>query len=249
MTRRAVDLDNYGQETYGERIAEMYDEWFHEYDEAAIATLVDLAGKGRTLELGIGTGRIALPLAQNGVEVHGIDASEAMVARLRAKPGGERIAVRLGNFADVAVEGQFSLTYVVFNTFFGLLTQDEQIKCFENVTPRLWGGGIFVIEAFVPDLSRFANRQTVRAIDVDPDQVRLEASTLDPVSQQVSGQHIVLTEDGVRFFPFKIRFAWPAELDLMARIAGLRLEQRWAGWDRSPFSAESKKHISVYGYA
>lgn len=240
-------VNNYREDTYGEHIAEIYDEWFHDYDEVAIAALADLANGRRALELGIGTGRIALPLVQHGIEVHGIDASEAMVAKLHAKPGGESIPVRFGNFADVAVEGEFSLIYVLFNTFFALLTQDEQIRCFENVAQHLTESGVFLIEAFVPDLSRFDNQQTVRAIGIGDRAVRLEASQLDPVSQQVSSQHIVLTEEGVRLYPVKLRFAWPSELDLMARIAGLRLDHRWASWDRTPFSAESKAHISVYG--
>ncbi len=156
-------MEPYREETYGERFAGIYDDWYAEVDDATVATLRELAQGGRALELGIGTGRVALPLQQSGVEVHGIDASEAMVARLRAKPGGERIPVTLGNFADVAVEGQFSLIYVLVNTFFVLLTQDEQVRCFENVARHLTPEGAFLIEVFVPDLTRFADRQAVRA--------------------------------------------------------------------------------------
>lgn len=239
-------MNNYHEETYGERIAGIYDEWYPDVDEAAVDTLAELASGGRALELGIGTGRVALPLQQRGIEVHGIDASEAMVARLRAKPGGERIPVTTGNFADVAVDGQFSLIYVLFNTFFGLLTQDEQVRCFENVARHLTSEGAFVLEAFVPDPGRFDAGQTVRATRVGTDEVELELSQVDPVSQQVTTQHVLLSERGVRLFPVKLRFAWPAELDLMARLAGLRLWQRWDGWKRAPFSGESKQHISVY---
>lgn len=239
-------MNNYREETYGERIAGIYDEWYPDVDEAAVDTLAELASGGRALELGIGTGRVALPLQQRGIEVHGIDASEAMVARLRAKPGGERIPVTTGNFADVAVDGQFSLIYVLFNTFFGLLTQDEQVRCFENVARHLTSEGAFVLEAFVPDPGRFDAGQTVRATRVGTDEVELELSQVDPVSQQVTTQHVLLSERGVRLFPVKLRFAWPAELDLMARLAGLRLWQRWDGWKRAPFSGESKQHISVY---
>jgi len=242
-------METYKEDTYGARIAGVYDDWYAEVDEAAVSTLRELAHGGRALELGIGTGRIALPLQQRGVEVHGIDASEAMIARLQAKPGGEGIAVRLGNFADVALEGPFSLIYVVFNTFFALSTQDEQVRCFENVARRLSADGVFVIEAFVPDLARFDREQTVRAIRIDDNEVHFEASRLDPVGQQVTSQHVVLTEKGVRFYPVKVRFAWPAELDLMARLAGLRLRHRWDSWNRTPVSAESGAHISVYGCA
>lgn len=242
-------MKSYQEETYGERIAGVYDDWYGEYQEATVAILRELAQGGRALELGIGTGRVALPLQQTGVEVHGIDASEAMVARLRAKPGGESLPVTLGNFADVAVEGPFSLIYVLFNTFFALLTQDEQVRCFENVAHHLTAEGVFVIEAFVPDLTRFTARQVVRASHIDTDQVRLEAAQLDPVNQQVTGQLVVLSEKGVRLYPVKIRFAWPAELDLMAGLAGLQLRHRWASWERTPFSAGSSMHISVYGQA
>jgi hypothetical protein len=169
-----------------------------------------------------------------------------MVAKLRAKPGGETIPVTLGSFADVAVEGQFTLIYVLFNTFFNLLTQEEQVRSFESVARHLSRDGAFVIEVFVPDLARFEARQTVRARRVRNDEVFLDASRLDPVNQRVMSQHIVLTEEGVRLYPVKLRYAWPAELDLMARLADLRLRHRWDSWKRTPFLAESTKHISVY---
>jgi SAM-dependent methyltransferase len=242
-------MESYREETYGERFAGIYDDWYADVDDATVATLRELAQGGRALELGIGTGRVALPLQQSGLEVHGIDASEAMVARLRAKPGGESIPVTLGNFADVAVEGRFSLIYVLVNTFFVLLTQDEQVRCFENVARHLTPEGVFLIEVFVPDLTRFANQQTVRARQVGLDQVRLEASHLDPVNQQIMTQMVVLTGEGVRLYPVKVRFAWPAELDLMARLAGLHLRHRWEDWTLTPFSAGSSTHISVYGWS
>jgi SAM-dependent methyltransferase len=242
-------MEPYREETYGERFAGIYDDWYAGVDDVTVATLRELAQGGRALELGIGTGRVALPLQQSGLEVHGIDASEAMVAELRAKPGGESIPVTLGNFADVAVEGRFSLIYVLVNTFFALLTQDEQVRCFENVARHLTVEGVFLIEVFVPDLTRFADRQTVRARQVGLDQVRLEASNLDAVTQQIRTQMVVLTGEGVRLYPVKLRFAWPAELDLMARLAGLRLRHRWEDWALTPFSARSSTHISVYGRA
>jgi SAM-dependent methyltransferase len=239
-------MDNYQEETYGERIAGRYDEWYGEVDQATIHTLKELAQGGRALELGIGTGRIALPLQQAGVAVDGIDASPAMIARLRSKPGGDQIPVTMGNFADVAAEGQYALVYVLFNTFFALLTQDEQIRCFRNVGRHLSPSGVFAIEAFVPDLTRFHGRQALRTVDVGVDQVRLDASQLDPVTQLITSQHVVLTEGGIRLYPVKIRYVWPAEMDLMARLAGLQLKHRWESWEKAAFSANSGQHISIY---
>ena len=242
-------MESYGAETCGERIAGIYDDWYGAFDDATVATLGELAQGVRALELGIGTGRVALPLLHSGVEVHGIDASEAMVDRLRAKPGGENIPVSLGDFADIAVEGQFSLIYVLFNTFFSLLTQDDQVRCFENVARHLSADGVFLIEVFVPDLKRFDGGQAVRATRVGNDEVRLDVSQLDRASQCVVSQHVALTEQGVRLYPVKLRYAWPSELDLMARLAGLELRHRWDSWQRTPFTEESGKHISVYGHA
>ncbi len=204
-------------------------------------------GDGPVLELGIGTGRIALPLVQRGIEVHGVDASEAMVAKLREKPGGDRIKVSMGNFADVGelVDGAFSLLLVVFNTFFGLLTQDDQVRCFQGVAQHLADGGVFLMQAFVPDLTRFDRGQRVEAMDVGADIVHLEASRLDPVNQRVTSQHMVVEDGRTRLFPVSLRFAFPSELDLMARLAGLRLRERWGSWDRQPFGSSSQQHISV----
>jgi Methyltransferase domain len=239
-------MNGYDASTYGQRIADVYDDVHPAHDEAMIAALAGLAGSGPALELGIGTGRIALPLAARGVAVHGIDASPAMVDRMRAKPGGAAIPVTMGDFADVGAEGPFSLVYVVFNTFFGLLSQEAQVRCFGNVARRLTQEGVFVIEAFVPDMTRFVRGQVVNASRVENDAVLLDVSRHDPVTQRVVSQQIVLTEGGVRLFPVQIRYAWPAELDLMARLAGLRLRHRWAGWHREPFTAASGMHVSVY---
>lgn len=150
-------MKKYTNSTYGDRIADIYDQWYSEYERSTIQTLVDLARGGRALELGIGTGRIAIPIHQEGVEVYGIDASQAMLAKLKSKPGGEDIQVSIGNFTDVDVEGNFDLIFVVFNTFFDLDTQEEQIRCFKNVADHLTSGGVFVIEAFVPDMARFSD--------------------------------------------------------------------------------------------
>jgi SAM-dependent methyltransferase len=235
--------------TYGERIAGIYDELYADYDPAAITALHKLASGGIALELGIGTGRIALPLQQTGVEVHGIDASESMVAKLRLKPGGDALPVTFGDFADVPVEGHYNLIYVLFNTFFALLTQDEQLRCMRNVARHLEPQGVFVIEAFVPDLTRYSGGQSLKVISLDNDRVQLDAAQLDPVAQHITVQHVMLTEQGVRLFPVRLRYVWPAELDLMARLAGLQLRHRWGDWQGGLFSAESGKHISIYEHA
>lgn len=232
--------------TYGERCAAVYDEWFASADGAAVETLARLARGGRALELGVGTGLVALPLAGRGVEVHGIDASEAMVSRLRAKPGGERIPVTMGDFADVAVEGSFSLVFVVYNTFFALRTQEEQVRCFRNVAERLEPGGAFVLEAFVPDVAGFSRGHNVSVITVAGDRVGLKVSEHDPVGQRIKSQHVVFVNNEVRLYPVEVRYAWPSELDLMARLAGLCLRQRWRNWQGEAFESGGAKHISVY---
>lgn len=245
------DYDDYDASTYGERWADGYDEWVARLDrlidpEVVAGRLADLAPGGMALELAIGTGRIALPLAGRGVEVHGIDISERMVAKLRSKAGGDRIPVTMGDFADVGVDGRYGLVYVVFNTFFALLTQTEQVRCFRNVASHLIPGGVFVLEAFVPDLTRFDRGQRVEADHVGTDVLRLGASSHDPVHQHVTSLHVVIGQGQVRMFPVQIRYAWPSELDLMAGLAGLRLRERWAGWQDEPFTAASGAHVSVY---
>ncbi|MHB0988306.1 MAG: class I SAM-dependent DNA methyltransferase [Bellilinea sp.] len=240
-------MDTYAAETYGDKIASVYDELYPGYDENAIHRLAELSRGGRVLELGIGTGRFALPLQGMGVEVHGIDASQAMIDRLRAKPDGERIPVTVGDFSTVDVVGEFSLIYVVFNTLFGLLTQDAQIHCFENVARHLTPDGVFVVEAFVPDLKRFDNGQSLKVISLDEGALRLDASRIDVVQQTITAQHVHLSERGIQIFPVRLRYIWPSEMDLMARLAGLRLRQRWGGWEQSPFTDSSGKHISLYG--
>ncbi len=239
-------MDSYQEDTYGERIASVYDELYAGYDDAAIETLKELSRDGPALELGIGTGRIALPLQQRGVIVHGIDASEAMIAKLRGKPHGDQIQVTMGNFADVAVEGQYALIYIVFNTFFALLTQEEQLRCMQNVARHLVPTGSFVVEAFVPDLTRFSGGQTIRVVNISESEIQMDASQIDLVAQQITSQHIMLSEKGIQLYPVKLRYVWPTELDLMARLAGLQLKHRWGNWQKAAFSASSGKHISVY---
>jgi SAM-dependent methyltransferase len=196
--------------------------------------------------LGIGTGRIALPLSAKNVEVHGIDAAASMISRLREKPGGDRITVTEGNFAEVSVEGKFALVYIVFNTFFALSSQEEQVQCFRNVAEHLAPGGCFVIEAFVPDVTRFSGGQVNWATKVTTDQVELDVGRHDAAAQRVISQKVVITDGNVRLYPVQIRYCWPSELDLMAQLAGLRLRERWSNWKREPFTSESGQHISIY---
>ncbi|GAC1522154.1 MAG: class I SAM-dependent methyltransferase [Chloroflexota bacterium] len=234
--------------SFGEDTAAIYDDDSRGDEEATVDLLEQLAGGGPALELAIGTGRIALPLAARGIRVDGIDLSPAMVARLRAKPGGDLISVTMGNFADVPVTGAYRLIFVVFNTLFNLLTQDDQVRCFENVAAHLTDDGSFVVEAFVPTfLTRLRDDQYVDAEGIGVDTVQLDVGRHDPVAQRLEESHVVLSGDGVRLYPIVTRYAWPSELDLMARIAGLRLTDRWGGWSREPFTAASRNHVSVYG--
>ena len=244
-------MEGYRPETYGDRIAGVYDAMMTVLPDPADCAdrLAELAGPGPALELGVGTGRVALPLAARGVEVHGIDASAAMVERLRAKPGGDAVTVTLGDFAGVPVEGSYPLVYVVFNTFFSLLTQDQQVGCFAAVAGRLAPGGAFVLTGFVPDPTLYSGGQSVRTTELGLDLVRLDAARHDPVAQRVDFQHVVLSGGGIRLYPGAVRYAWPSELDLMARLAGLRLRERWGGWRREPFGAASGGHVSVYEHA
>jgi SAM-dependent methyltransferase len=240
-----------GPDAYGRHWADVYDRWVARFGgqpdpETVADTLAELAGRGPALELAIGTGRIALPLSRHGVEVHGIDASEHMVSKLRSKPGGDAIPVTMGNFADVAVDGRYAVVYVVFNTFFALLTQEEQTRCFHNVARHLTEDGVFVIEAFVPDVTRYERGQHLEATAVEADEVLLTAARYDPVEQTIRATQLFVRDRGVEMRPVHLRFAYPSELDLMARLAGLRLRERWGSWDGEPFTSASGSHVSIY---
>ena len=234
---------------FGERVAAQYDEGSADmFDPAVVETTVEflaaLAGEGPVLELGIGTGRIALPLSQRGVSVSGIDLSDAMVARLRAKPGGDRIDVAIGDFATTRVDGSFALAYLVFNTINNLTTQDDQVACFENVAAHLVPGGCFVIEVGVPRLRRMPPGETFVPFNVSPEHVGIDE--YDVASQGLISHHYSRVDSKYELRSIPFRYVWPAELDLMARIAGMELRERWSGWQREPFTSESSKHVSVW---
>ena len=227
--------------------AEQYDRHLRGDEDDAVAFLAELAGSGPALELAIGTGRIGLPLAARGVAVEGVDLSPDMVAQLRKKPGGDAIPVTIGDFSEVPVSGSYRLVYIVFNTFFNLLHQEEQVRCFENVAARLTDDGAFVIEAAVPaHIHALPENQYVHAEEVGVDDVWLDVARYDPVTQRLEETHVRLGAGGVGLFPIVMRYCYPSELDLMARIAGLRLRERWGGWTREPFDARSELAVSVY---
>lgn len=233
-------------EFFGAHWAGVYDEGGELDPGPAVEFLTGLAGGGRVLELAVGTGRVALPLAARGVPVEGIEASEAMVDRLRAKPGGDRIPVAIGDMADVAVTGPFQLVYLVYNTLYNLPNADRQAECFRNVARVLEPDGAFVLECFVLDPSQYDRGQRVEALSVEEDSVVLQVSRHDSAAQRLFKQHLVFDAEGFRGFPVALRYCWPSELDLMARLAGLELAERYAGWDRSPFGSASESHVSVY---
>jgi SAM-dependent methyltransferase len=234
---------------FDERVAAAYDAAGDElFAPAAIDPVVDLlaelAGSGRALELGIGTGRIALPLARRGVEVHGIDLSRAMVARLRAKPGGERIPVTIGDFATTTLDETFSVAYLLFNTIMNLTTQEAQVACFRNVAAHLEPGGRFVIEVVIPNLRRLPPGERVHPFHFGETHWGLDE--YDVVTQGVVSHHLDLAGDTPELRSIPFRYVWPSELDLMARLAGMTLDDRFGGWRREPFTSESRSHVSVW---
>lgn len=241
-----TDHDLYSGET-----AALYDAWFGGYLGVApiVDRLVQLAadgGPGPVLELGIGTGRVALPLAERGVEVHGVDGSQAMVAQLRSKPGGEDIPVTMGDFSDVPVKGPFALIFVAAGSFFELPSQEAQVRCFENVARRLRPGGLFAFDSLVPDAGRSAGGEDMRLIPTSEDRLIVRFRRFDLAAQRYTSTYLVVEEGHARHMKVQFRFAWPSELDLMARMAGLRLKERTSGWGGEPFTGSSPSHVSVY---
>jgi SAM-dependent methyltransferase len=237
------------EDYFGEPVAARYDESSADMFKPAVidpvvGILAELAGDGAALELGIGTGRIAIPLARRGVPVHGIDLSEAMVARLRAKPGAERVGVTIGDFATTTVEGRFSVAYLVFNTIMNLTTQDEQVACFRNVAAHLEPGGCFVVEVGLPDLQRLPPGETVRPFAVT--ETRLGFDEYDVATQGLISHHYTVTDGNLEIRSIPFRYVWPSELDLMARLAGMTRRSRWSGWNREPFTDDSRKLVAVW---
>ncbi|MDQ3661621.1 MAG: class I SAM-dependent methyltransferase [Actinomycetota bacterium] len=234
---------------FDEGIAARYDESSAEmFDPAVVVPAVDLlaglAGSGRALELGIGTGRIALPLVQRGVPVHGIELSKAMVARLRAKPGGGDIGVTIGDFATTTVDGTFSVAYLVYNTILNLTTQAAQAACFRNVAAHLKHGGCFVIEVGVPELQRLPPGETIRAFHVS--ETKWGFDEYDVARQGLTSHHFDIIDGRLERVSVPFRYAWPSELDLMAQLAGMKLRDRWNGWNQEPFTSDSRKHVSIW---
>jgi len=238
----------YHDESYGDGFAEVYDDWYADITDvgASTATLAALAAGGRVLELGVGTGRLAIPLAATGLEVHGLDTSTAMLERMGTKPGGERVHAHVGDMVDGLPHGQFGLIFVAYNTFFSLLTAERQQACFVEVARRLTASGCFVVEAFVPAAGEErTSGVTVRSVAAD--RVVLSVNTSDPARQVAEGQYVDITEaGGVRLRPWSIRWASPGQLDEMAARAGLHLADRWAGFDRAPYSDDSERHVSIF---
>lgn len=234
---------------FGESIAADYDEsaaamFRPDAVDPAVDLLAELAGGGPALELGVGTGRIALPLAARGVPVHGIDMSRAMVDRLRAKPGGDAVDVTIGDFATTRVAGEFALAYLVFNTIGNLTTQDAQVDCFRNAAIHLRPGGCFVVETGVPELRKLPAGQS--AVPFHISDTRWAFDTYDVATQAMSSNYVTIVDGRAEHRSIPFRYVWPAELDLMARLAGLRLRDRWEDWTREPFTSESGKHVSVW---
>jgi SAM-dependent methyltransferase len=234
---------------FGERSAENYDAGSAEMFEPAVLgpvvdLLAELAGPGAALELGIGTGRVALPLSQRGVRVHGIDLSPQMVAKLRAKPGADRIGVTIGDFATTKVDGEFRLAYLVYNTIENLTSQDEQVACFRNVAGHLEPGGYFLIEVAVPDLQRLPPGETIRPFTVTAEHLGFDE--YDLAAQRLVSHHYWIRNGQLDVFSMPFRYVWPSELDLMARLAGMALHRRWGGWNREPFTGDSRSHVSVW---
>lgn len=234
---------------FDERVAARYDESAADmFDGAAVepvvSLLAEIAAGGRALELGIGTGRIALPLARRGVPVHGIELSRAMVARLRAKPGGDDIGVTIGDFATTTAGGTFSVAYLVFNTIMNLTTQAAQVACFRNVAAHLEPGGCFVVEVVVPELRRLPPGETIRPSHVS--ESRWSFDEYEVATQTLTSHHYQIVGERTDRVSIPFRYAWPAELDLMAQLAGMGLRARWGGWNREPFTSDSREHVSVW---
>lgn len=237
----------YDTTTYGETMGDLDAlDWAVAHDEVAASEfLARTANGGTALELGVGTGRVALPLAELGVDVTGVDASPSMVARLSGKNGGASVRVVLGDFADVPVTGRFDLIYCVYNTFLLLASQESQVRCVRNVAERLVPGGSFVVQTSVPRFDQLPQRQSTSVLRLELDQVVLMATRHDPVNQVIERQRIAIGNDGTKLYPMVYRYVWPSELDLIAALSGLTRAGRWNGWRHEPYSG-SGGYVVVY---
>jgi len=239
-------MKDYRASTYGDKVADIYDKEYGDFDPEMIERIFEFAPNGSAFELGIGTGRVALPLLKKGMKVDGIDSSISMVNKLKAKPGSKNISIQIGDFSKFQTAKKYDVVFVVFNTFFSLLTQDDQISCFKSVYNALKPDGKFIIEAFVPDPARLAKGQTTMISDIEQDSVSMEYTMYDVADQMVTSQLVRISEKGIKMVPIIIRYAYPAEFDLMAKLTGFELSERWANWKKEPFTSKSGFHISVY---
>jgi SAM-dependent methyltransferase len=242
-------MTTWNSETYGSRWSDIYDGLPWPAPDDAVDVLAKIAGDGPVLELAIGTGRIAIPLARRGIDIHGIDSSLEMIGKLREKDGGAQIPVSKGDIAAFEVDRKYSLVFLVLNTIYALQSQEEQISCFASAAAALRPGGHFVVEAFMPDPTRFRRNSWTQVHDMDLDRVLIEADKHDPSTQQILEQHIHFHQGRVDLYPAFLRYIWPSEMDLMGRLAGLTLIERFGGWNGEPFNARSGNNVSIYRYA
>jgi SAM-dependent methyltransferase len=236
------------QDSFGPDAAQQYISLKRGDEIQAVDFLSKIADRKNALELAIGTGRIAVPLSQKGIQVDGIDFSIAMIEQLRLQPGGEKLNVVEGNIVDIPIEGKYQLIYIVWNSFFNILTQEDQVKCFQSISKHLLSEGLFVIEAYVPDfLFKVNKEQYVNAEMILSDEVKIDILQHNSAVQIIEENHVKLSKKGIEFNPVVQRYAWPSELDLMANIAGMELKNRWGSWNKRPFDSKCEVHVSTYG--
>ena len=244
-------MKNYQKETLGDRLAEIYDQFTNDDElvdtDELVAYLFELVGTGRALELGVGTGRVAIPLASKGTRVSAVEISERMIEKFGEKPGSELVNVIYGDFVSAPYGGPYDLIYCPFNTFLEVTDAAEQLSCLGNIAKSLTPDGKFVLDCFVPDLTLFDRGQLTRTFYLSGDEVRIETAIHDPIAQRIESVYVYLSEDRVKLYPVEVRYIWPSELDAMARSVGLSLEGRFGGYDLSVFDAESKSHVSIFG--